>query len=543
MYADHILSYFLSGDGGHPHVASAASTNFESVTSDGLMNATTLSSCDNTTAAEQEQQHSESSSWLMPPPTPAVQFYSQHTKKRDSNNNSKAPSAAEYSLAGTTSQSSSSSSLSSMAATLVHGVINPMLLPFHGSSQQQQHQLQEQQRSSTTSSIFGYGGGGYTLNPNAESPISPAAMIGNAQENLLLPQSEQHLPFAICEPTPRVMNFANAATTSTACSNNSNSMGPPQPRPASSATNNSNNHWPLPFANPYMHPHLLYTVASLSRPTVPETVEKRAKRLERNRMSARKSRRKKKERLDTLGAQVNDLHIELELERRKQIDCMVPAFEKLKLEMTAETMDTVIKLTEPNNFLHRAILDFQYTQLKSLTMAPYQRFLMWLLLQPASYFRAVKEVQIFQKLSSKQIGEQLTVQTAPIHDPHTAWPLFCFELKFSVDQEDRFVAAMGNQNKDDITTKANQIQMAVDTADRLCKAMGSLSHMVAKRQRQTVLTFAQRQILRQHAQRCQRQSAALARPAMELSDICRSLESVLHISNVGAFESSTKGQP
>jgi hypothetical protein len=615
----------------------------------------------------EQQLSEEQASWLMPPPqTPAVQFYApssssksgstgshsnhyhhnSHTAvKRGGDNNhyhtSKSHPAAssslhpamDYPLAGSTSQSSSSSSLSSMAATLVSGVISPRMLPpppgphhqpmTHGTAQPLHQQQQVQLKSNSGSFFGGFGFGqnhhhsAYPVNnnPNAESPISPAQMFDGALENLFLPQSEQHLPFALCEPPPSRTTTAAATdlhltTTSNTTNNNSSStnnnhnMGPPEPRmsaataaasiTAAISSNSSNvnhdssnnNSWPqpiLPYSNLYLHPHLLNTVASLSRPTVPETEEKRAIRLERNRMSARRSRRKKKERLETLGAQVNDLHIVLEAERRRQIDCMVPAFEQLKLLMTAASMVEVIHATEPNNFLHRAILDFQYTQLKTLTMAPYQRFLMWLLLQDPSYFRA-KEAQNkkFLKISSKQIGEQLTVQSAAIHDAQTAWPLFCFELKFSVDQEERFVAAIAthhhhnnnnstsnsspsnvNNNNQDNHKKANQIQMALDTADRLCKAMGSLSHLVAKRQRQTVLTFAQRQILRQHAQEQNQQknqtnpmatAATLSSspsttvspetdsspaPCMDLSDICRSLESVLHISNSVVFVENT----
>jgi hypothetical protein len=616
---------------------------------------------------EQQQQlnNEEQASWLMPPPqTPAVQFYAHssssskngstgshsnsnhynhnnsHTVKRGGDNHHHIKShpaassslhpAMDYPLAGSTSQSSSSSSLSSMAATLVSGVISPRMLPpppgphhqpttHHGTAQP--HHQQQVPKSSFFGG-FGFGqqqhhhSAAYPVNnnPNAESPISPAQMFDGALENLFLPQSEQHLPFALCEPPPSRTtttaatdlhlttnnNTTNNSSNNSSSSTNNHNMGPPEPRMSAATaaasitaaisgssnahhdSSNNNNSWPqpiLPYSNLYLHPHLLNTVASLSRPTVPETEEKRAIRLERNRMSARRSRRKKKERLETLGAQVNDLHIVLEAERRRQIDCMVPAFEQLKLLMTAASMVEVIHATEPNNFLHRAILDFQYTQLKTLTMAPYQRFLMWLLLQDPSYFRA-KEAQNkkFLKISSKQIGEQLTVQSAAIHDAQTAWPLFCFELKFSVDQEERFVAAIAthhnnnstsgnvNTNNQDNHKKANQIQMALDTADRLCKAMGSLSHLVAKRQRQTVLTFAQRQILRQHAQERNQQkhqkdpmatAATLSSspsttvspetdsspaPCMDLSDICRSLESVLHISSVVFVENTVHGR-
>jgi len=54
-----------------------------------------------------------------------------------------------------------------------------------------------------------------------------------------------------------------------------------------------------------------------------QSKEKKDKRLARNRESARQSRRRKKELRLNLRGKVNDLHEEIEIERRKKLECMM----------------------------------------------------------------------------------------------------------------------------------------------------------------------------------------------------------------------------
>jgi hypothetical protein len=237
-----------------------------------------------------------------------------------------------------------------------------------------------------------------------------------------------------------------------------------------------------------------------------ETEEKRAKRLERNRESARKSRRRKKERLSNLEEKVNKLHGLIETERRIHIDSMEDVLsnfgkerilqlkEDYVMQEGDETRDErlgnelgylLIEMMEPP--IRKDVIEFQYTTLNQYMLPRYQKFLLWLALHPESYFLAGKEEHAKReaeynlprptpgKVSSKQIGDELTngrklsdgrfvppppVPTYPhlvqdsdtvepqsnsiAHAPDAArmWPLTCFELSISVDQEERFLQAL-----------------------------------------------------------------------------------------------------
>lgn len=367
------------------------------------------------------------------------------------------------------------------------------------------------------------------------SPISPAALIGNGQENLFLPG-----PDGAAMP-----------------------MGPPAPREPKAPA------WPQPgnvpvapsvsapgVPNPYAY-H--WVIKATSAP--PESEEKRAKRLERNRVSARKSRRKKKERLETLSQAVNQLHDTVEHKRRDKINAMVPAFVELRATATDETVMATHELTSPHSPVQRAVLEFQYAQLKNMTLPGHQKLMLWLTLQPAVFFKEGKDIhnsnfissdhpRPLGKVSSKQIGEELTKSTnihkVGANDNARWWPLFCFEMKFSVDQEERLVKAITAPQHQRSNSNATMGQ-AVETADRLSQAMNSLSHLVARREEKTlaILTPAQVAKLQQrgrttHGQRPQPsvvEDTTTATPrsnpspsTVALHNICQQLNQVLQIS-------------
>jgi hypothetical protein len=303
--------------------------------------------------------------------------------------------------------------------------------------------------------------------------------------------------------------------------------------------------------------------AFLNNPTPPvESEEKRAKRLERNRESARKSRRKKKERLLTSGTQVKKLQEEIEKERRKHINAIVPVMNRLRVEdihilmrrllsgeFTNEVLSdrTCIMIQEsgPNSRIMRSVLDFQYTALKQVTLPNYQKLLLWFCLLDESFFAAGKDeynkrvstantkatckqplrsspaASAGKNVSSKQIGEELfngykeessgkgknTVDkdsdacdrpsvVSVAYDGSSTWPLLSFELRLSVDQEERFLFThkqlrqkslakrdvIENNHGENLTSHLSQIAAACNTTDILSKAVGSLSHVISRRE-------------------------------------------------------------
>jgi bZIP transcription factor len=341
---------------------------------------------------------------------------------------------------------------------------------------------------------------------------------------------------------------------------------------------------------PPNHPGLLYGALvgpPMHRPQKPaaETAEKRAKRLERNRESARKSRRRKKERLSALEEQVNKLHAAIEVERRIKINVMVGALRSCRATAQFNGETNVIFATGPCSEISRAVLDFQYTVLRQLILPRYHKALLWFTLQQESFFYAAKEEYANRenmlarassgKVSSKQIGDEMTNGVAgssskkrvtfeksgegdkddkPSLSPHAndgakVWPLFCYELSFSVDQEDRFVAAHKKlQESSAAASSRAEVAAAVRTGDRLREAVESLSRRTAEREQHTLngilsqpQVAAYQQWLASNRDRCVRlveQRTAEVKPPPDefpvessLDDICQRLNEVLQISN------------
>jgi hypothetical protein len=250
--------------------------------------------------------------------------------------------------------------------------------------------------------------------------------------------------------------------------------------------------------SPLFFPHVSIAYLRQKVESIEETEEKRAKRLERNRESARKSRRRKKERLSNLGGKVDKLYSRMETERRIQINFMLDSipenFEKEQLLQLKEVYDTtiqgeqnrssyddertremlssvLIEQIEPS--ILKEVVEFQYNSLNQHLLQRYQKFILWLITQSETYYLSGKEEHSKRdqfekissgKISSKQLGEEISngrkpeggsaskkkkkeddendnQQTAQASDAGRMWPLTCFELSISVEQEDRILQA------------------------------------------------------------------------------------------------------
>jgi hypothetical protein len=364
----------------------------------------------------------------------------------------------------------------------------------------------------------------------------------------------------------------------------------------------------LPMA--YGHPPMFFTPAALKHlqnhsPPI-ESEEKRAKRLERNRESARKSRLRKKERLSKLEGQVSGLHDKIEAARTIQIKDMNPRLHDFFLQrvmqllevnesgvstINSDALAVIFRGTGHNCEVQRAAIDFQYSKLKRHLLPRYQKFLLWLTLHQDSWFTAGKEqyaqheasMQSLRissgKISSKQVGDELTngpktsedegaagkkksakarreqaAQTAEAFDPLRMWPLLCFELSISVDQEERLLHALKVARlRQDIQDNRSQIEAATRMASRLKEAVLLQSHNVAVRAGRAYLdvlnpnqSVAFHKWIANNRERCQdalkrkactEQARALSQMEdstvsenMTLIEVCRKLEAVLKIS-------------
>ena len=286
-----------------------------------------------------------------------------------------------------------------------------------------------------------------------DTTISPTVdLIKGAHENLLLPPAhgqtseadkQEHLAWL-----QQINAFAAMAR---------------QPVP--------NNGMPLQAA-PGMHgypplpPHHHHAAAYAPIPAAAETEEKRARRLARNRESARQSRRRKKERLATLEQQVTTLFGQVETQRRQKIMEMEHQLQARRLEglssiSSREDLQHLLLETGPNCVVRERVASFQYEKLRQFLLPRHQEFLLWLFLQPHEFFNKAKELKASMannkagRVSSKQIGEELTNEakksgkqnieeeedkvSSEASDLERMWPLLCFELLVSVDQEERLM--------------------------------------------------------------------------------------------------------
>jgi hypothetical protein len=302
------------------------------------------------------------------------------------------------------------------------------------------------------------------------------------------------------------------------------------------------------------------------------TAEKRAKRLERNRESARKSRARRKERLSALSIQVDKLHTKLEHERRYRVhnemitelnrcrhEGLSQLDEAMKDEYTYHNLVTIIRNTSASAYI--MVSDFQYNTLRQLILPRHIRFLLWLTMQNDQFFSTGKEEYVQRReenipkgstgkggkgkpkaligrVSSKQVGEDVTKRamkalmkntpdaaylmgpscpsnsngetnvvgvsgggggggnggnvTSLAHDPHRMWPLFAYEIQFSVENEDRILTARRTLLQQTLTPQqlasGRARALAADnTVESVRRAMESLCRVISQREERSFL--------------------------------------------------------
>jgi bZIP transcription factor len=175
-------------------------------------------------------------------------------------------------------------------------------------------------------------------------------------------------------------------------------LSAPQPmRPFSHENGNNEN------ANP----------GDVSAGTSPETTTKgglnnrRQKRLERNRESARLSRRRRKQYLEVLEERVKNLSVEMDKGRRQHVAVSVDTLLHRKrhtLEDPSADLTNVESVSSSGEL--RVAATFLTQQISSLSVAPHIKFLLWLSMQNDSFFRGGRASS--ERLSAARIGERVS---------------------------------------------------------------------------------------------------------------------------------------
>jgi hypothetical protein len=138
--------------------------------------------------------------------------------------------------------------------------------------------------------------------------------------------------------------------------------------------------------------------------------QRRQKRLERNRESARLSRRRRKQYLDVLEERVAQLSIEMDQGRRDHVLEAIITIQEKRRQVLLSGHPNAAKFLDTS--LSRASLElrvantFQTQQLRSFSFPLYTKFVLWLTLQGDIYFRGGRAAS--ERLSAARIGERVS---------------------------------------------------------------------------------------------------------------------------------------
>lgn len=331
-----------------------------------------------------------------------------------------------------------------------------------GQQQQQPTQQPDGSLSSMASMAAALVGGPVFPPPGAkedDSTISPTAdLIKGTHENLMLPPAHGQPSEADKQQHLAWLQQINAMAIMARHQPIPNG-GMPMPSAPGLPPAPPHGYPPLP-----PHHHAMAYNPVVGVPAAAETEEKRARRLARNRESARQSRRRKKERLATLEKQVTSLFSQVETQRREKIMEMEQQLQARRVEglnsLTGrQDLEELLQETGPNSVVRERVASFQYEKLRQLLLPRHHEFLLWLTLQEDAFFNKAKNSKAnlannkAGRVSSKQIGEELTNEaknsrkqnieedddkvSSAANDVERMWPLLCFELLVSVDQEER----------------------------------------------------------------------------------------------------------
>ncbi|KAG7336543.1 bZIP transcription factor [Nitzschia inconspicua] len=243
---------------------------------------------------------------------------------------------------------------------------------------------------------------------------------------------------------------------------------------------------------------------------------RRQKRLERNRESARLSRRRRKQYLEVLEERVAHLSLEMDKGRR---DHASQAFSTIKakrsqvLEQALTEWQQVQRHTHSQRNLEHSLwlleegplsrcsisllvlATFHMQQLRSYSLPSECKFTLWLTLQDDVYYRGGRAAS--ERLSAARIGERMLASgNDKVTPTNSMWPLVCNEVGLSYDQEERvrqyqrtLILQDPNTWLDRHTARASSLVM-----QSFHDAVGSMSAVLGQRERKVkqILTPEQR---------------------------------------------------
>jgi hypothetical protein len=137
--------------------------------------------------------------------------------------------------------------------------------------------------------------------------------------------------------------------------------------------------------------------------------KRRQKRLERNRESARLSRRRRKHYLEDLEKNVHRKAEEVDEARRRHIGLAVAVVQQKRSELICRGDSNAIPILDSHlsrtNVELMLMTTFHSQQIKSFSLPPHMKMILWLSLQPDVFFRGGRAPS--ERLSAARIGERV----------------------------------------------------------------------------------------------------------------------------------------
>lgn len=206
---------------------------------------------------------------------------------------------------------------------------------------------------------------------------------------------------------------------------NSSQVGRPDPSHSSVTVSDSNIHADsgTDKSRSFSFTQLKASTEEIDNFSCCEGEERKMKRLERNRESARLSRRRRKQYLEVLEERVTSLCHDMDRGRREHVLSALNTYKKMRqmlLKQIESELDSENGSNAENMYLNvnslttklsyssselMLALTFGCEYLKSLVISPMKKFILWLTLQNDVYFRGGRAAS--ERLSAARIGEKV----------------------------------------------------------------------------------------------------------------------------------------
>ncbi|ETW03593.1 hypothetical protein H310_05003 [Aphanomyces invadans] len=280
--------------------------------------------------------------------------------------------------------------------------------------------------------------------------------------------------------------------------------------------------------------------------------EKRRKRLERNRISARESRARKKQYLELLKKKVAQLTEDIASARGRHLESADRTLSSLKSRLVSSLYDKIAHLSPhmpldptvldslrrgvqllplrfgPNSNERRAVVNYRFKQLDSLLLPPYTRFLLWMSNQDEGFYT---KSNLSPPVSSKKTDEP---RKDTVAKKDGLWSALSTELALTYEQEEKIKGHYRASDSKTAALERRKIAMAVNYLHLLKQNMAERGQAVQAQSDKIQAILTPDQTIRFHkwtiTHRANHSASLKARSLVQVS-LSSDISSILHKSD------------